>query len=171
MGFRWLLKVLELRYDISSRHHITETVLPKMHDFVKKHINSLLCDMSAISFTTDIWSSSVSSSDASASDVIPAVTVLQRLLAKETDEDRGIRTMKNTLLAAVKKRFSDVEKNPLASLLNPRYKDRFFSNTNSAREAKVMVIQELQKMSGGDADQHEEPPIRRPRRDQPRNCR
>ncbi|KAJ8412329.1 hypothetical protein AAFF_G00145960 [Aldrovandia affinis] len=35
----------------------------------------------------------VSSSDASASDVIPAVTVLQRLLAKETDEDRGIRTL------------------------------------------------------------------------------
>ncbi|KAJ8404125.1 hypothetical protein AAFF_G00344750 [Aldrovandia affinis] len=92
----------------------------------------------------------VSSSDASVSDVIPAVTVLQRLLAQETDEDRGIRTMKNTLLAAVKKRFSDVEKNPLyciASLLDPRYKDRFFSNTNTAREAKVMVIQELQKMS------------------------
>ncbi|KAJ8378704.1 hypothetical protein AAFF_G00236820 [Aldrovandia affinis] len=125
-----------------------------MHDFVKKHINSLLCDMSAISFTTDIWSNS-------------------RLLAKETDEDHGIRTTKNTLLAAVKKCFSDVEKNPLyciASLLNPSYKDRFFSNTNTAREAKVMVIQELQKMSGGDADQqeeHEELPIRRPRRDQP----
>ncbi|KAJ8410547.1 hypothetical protein AAFF_G00194510 [Aldrovandia affinis] len=107
----------------------------------------------------------VSSSDASASDVIPAVTVLQKWLAKETDEDRGIRTMKNTLLAAVKKRLSDME-NPLygiASLLNP-------SNTNTAREAKVMVIQELQKMSGGDADkqvEHEEPPIRRPRRDQP----
>ncbi|KAJ8358391.1 hypothetical protein AAFF_G00010380 [Aldrovandia affinis] len=93
---------------------------------------------------------------------------LKRLLAQETDEDRRIRTMKNTLLAAVKKRFSDVEKN--SSLLDPRYKDPFFSNTNTAREAKVMVIQELQKMSGGDADQqeeHEEPPIRRPRRDQP----
>ncbi|KAJ8355365.1 hypothetical protein AAFF_G00061750 [Aldrovandia affinis] len=124
-----------------------------MHDFVKKHINSLLCDMSANSFTIYIWSSS-------------------RLLAKETDEDRGIRTMKNTsLLAAVKKRFSDVEKNPLyciASLVDPRYTDRFFSNTNTAREAKVMVIQELQKLSGGgQQEEHEEPPIRRLRRDQP----
>ncbi|KAJ8408600.1 hypothetical protein AAFF_G00252350 [Aldrovandia affinis] len=79
--------------------------------------------------------------------------------------------MKNTLLAAVKKRFSYVEKNPLyciASLLDPRYTDRFFSNTNTAREAKVMVIQELQKMSGwGQQEEHEEPPIRRLRRDQP----
>ncbi|KAJ8333624.1 hypothetical protein SKAU_G00416320 [Synaphobranchus kaupii] len=82
--------------------------------------------------------------------------MLQRLLAKETDEDRGIRTTKNTLLAAVKKRCSDT-----------RSKDRFFSNTNTARETKVIVIQELQKMSDGDADQHKEPPIRRPRRDQP----
>lgn len=65
----------------------------------------------------------VSCSAASASEVIPAVTVLRRLLAKETEEDRGIRTMKSTLLAAVNKRFSEVERNPLyciATLLDPR---------------------------------------------------
>lgn len=60
MGFRRLLGVLEPRYEIPSQRHITDTVLPKMHEFVKKHISSLLCDMSAISLTTDIWSSSVS---------------------------------------------------------------------------------------------------------------
>uniref|UniRef100_A0A4W6F7S8 Aminopeptidase n=1 Tax=Lates calcarifer TaxID=8187 RepID=A0A4W6F7S8_LATCA len=36
------------------------TVLPNLHDFVKRHICSLLQDISALSFTTDIWTNSVS---------------------------------------------------------------------------------------------------------------
>ncbi|XP_038157148.1 zinc finger BED domain-containing protein 4-like [Cyprinodon tularosa] len=71
----------------------------------------------------------VSCSDALASDVIPAVTVLLRILNRETDDDQGIKTMKSTLAAAVKRRFTDMEKIPLyciAMLLDPRYKDRFF---------------------------------------------
>ncbi len=65
----------------------------------------------------------VSSSDALASDVIPAVTVLQRLLLKQMDEDHGIKTMKSTLHDALQRRFSNMEQNPLyciASLLDPR---------------------------------------------------
>lgn len=65
----------------------------------------------------------VSSYEALASDVIPAVTVLVRLLNRETDEDNGVKTMKATLLEAVKKRFSDVETNPLyfiSTILDPR---------------------------------------------------
>ncbi|KAL1249063.1 hypothetical protein QQF64_022381 [Cirrhinus molitorella] len=45
----------------------------------------------------------VSSSDAMAADVIPAITVLLRLLSRETEEDHGIKTMKGTLATAVKK--------------------------------------------------------------------
>ncbi len=60
LGFRRLLCILEPRYEIPSRTHITNTVLPKLHDFVKKHIHNLLQDVKALSFTTDIWSSSVS---------------------------------------------------------------------------------------------------------------
>lgn len=69
----------------------------------------------------------VSSSTGSAADVIPAVTVLKRILAKENEADSGIKTMKTTLLQAVNKRFSTVEDEPLyalATLLDPRYKDR-----------------------------------------------
>ena len=65
----------------------------------------------------------VSASDAMAADVIPAVTVLHRFLARETDEDHGVKAMKGTLAAAVRKRFTDVEANPLysiATLLHPR---------------------------------------------------
>lgn len=65
----------------------------------------------------------VSSGDALESDVIPAVTVLRRLLTKEMDEDHGIKAIQGTLTAAVKRCLSDEEKNPLyciMALLDPR---------------------------------------------------
>ncbi|CAI5671109.1 unnamed protein product [Oreochromis niloticus] len=95
----------------------------------------------------------LSSYDALAS-VIPAVTVLVRLLNRETDEDHGVKTMKATLLAAIKKRFSGVETNPLyfiSTILDPRFKDGFFSN-NTAPEAKLHLKQELQMMSRAEAE-------------------
>ncbi|XP_025752745.1 zinc finger BED domain-containing protein 4-like [Oreochromis niloticus] len=70
----------------------------------------------------------VSSSDAMAADVIPAVTVLHRFLTRETNDDHGIKAMKGTLAAVVRTRFTDVEENPLysiATLLDPRYKNHF----------------------------------------------
>ncbi|XP_025765939.1 zinc finger BED domain-containing protein 4-like [Oreochromis niloticus] len=60
VGFLRLLHVLEPRYDVPSRHYMTDTELPKLHVSVKKHIHSLLQASSAFSFTTDIWTSSVS---------------------------------------------------------------------------------------------------------------
>ncbi|XP_026087221.1 zinc finger BED domain-containing protein 4-like [Carassius auratus] len=112
----------------------------------------------------------VSSSEAMAADVIPAVTVLQRFLSRETDDDHGIKTMKVTLAAAVRRRFSDVEEQPLysiATLLDPRYKNLFFSNTNTAANAKEMLMRELLR-SSREEENHDlhEPPARKPRRDQ-----
>ena len=69
----------------------------------------------------------VSSSTAFTANVIPAVTVLKRILAKEGDADTGIKTMKKNLLQAVNKHFDTVEDEPLyalATLLDSRYKDR-----------------------------------------------
>ncbi|XP_058625330.1 zinc finger BED domain-containing protein 4-like [Onychostoma macrolepis] len=115
----------------------------------------------------------VSSSDALASDVIPAVTVLQRLLLKQMDEDHGIKTMKSTLLDALQRRFSNMEQNPLyciASLLDPRYKDRFFSNSDTARQANEMLILELQKISVGETatpETHAAPADKRSHSDRP----
>lgn len=65
----------------------------------------------------------ISSSTATAADVIPAITVLKRLLEKRADTDFGVGTTKATLLEAVQRRFSDVEKEPLytlATVLDPR---------------------------------------------------
>lgn len=96
----------------------------------------------------------VSRETASASDVLPAITgiffihfiyncylkqtiiyslhsfihslALRRVLSQEEEQDRGIQTMKMTLLEAVEKRFATVETEPffyMATLLDPRYKD------------------------------------------------
>ncbi|KAK7888714.1 hypothetical protein WMY93_024274 [Mugilogobius chulae] len=90
----------------------------------------------------------VSRETATAADVIPAITVLIRVLSRERDEDQGIRTMKRTLLDAVEKRFADVETEPLfyiATLLDPRYKDGQSANLLLAKEH---LIQEVAKSEG-----------------------
>ncbi|KAJ8353287.1 hypothetical protein SKAU_G00208540 [Synaphobranchus kaupii] len=90
----------------------------------------------------------VSSATASTADVIPSVTVLKRLLSMETEADSGVKTMKKTLLEAVNKRFSTVENEPLyalSTLLDPRYKDRFFTSADSAKRGKDALAKELEE--------------------------
>ncbi|KAJ8381100.1 hypothetical protein SKAU_G00018780 [Synaphobranchus kaupii] len=94
----------------------------------------------------------VSAETATAADVIPAITVLKRVLSREHSTDQGIKTMKSTLLEAVERRFSQVETEPLyciATLVDPRYKDRqvqYFTNPDNLRQAKDALIQEVGKM-------------------------
>ncbi len=59
VGFRRIVNVLEPKYKIPSRRHVTDIVLPQIHDAVKQHVVCMLHDIKAISFTTDIWSCSV----------------------------------------------------------------------------------------------------------------
>ncbi|KAM4560530.1 zinc finger BED domain-containing protein 4-like [Odontesthes bonariensis] len=89
----------------------------------------------------------VSRESATAADVIPAITVLSRVLSRE-EADHGVKTMKRTLLEAVEKRFSDVETQPLyyiATLLDSRYKDGFFTKPVNLSLAKDHLIQEVAK--------------------------
>lgn len=98
-----------------SEHELPATITANQWNLMEKMINILA--------PFEELTRHVSCSDSFASDVIPAVTVLQRLLSKEVDEDHGVKTMKNTLLGALQKRFSDMEQNPLyciATLLDPR---------------------------------------------------
>ncbi|KAL0150404.1 hypothetical protein M9458_054221, partial [Cirrhinus mrigala] len=61
IGFRRLIHHIEPRYTLPSRRYFTETSLPEMYDRVAKHVHELMTtDISALSFTTDIWSSDVS---------------------------------------------------------------------------------------------------------------
>ncbi|XP_077063451.1 zinc finger BED domain-containing protein 4-like [Siphateles boraxobius] len=91
----------------------------------------------------------VSASSASLADVIPVVCVLKRVLSRENEDDQGIKTMKSTLLDAVNRRFNDVESEPLysvATLLDPRYKDRYFTNADTLRLGKEALLAEVGKM-------------------------
>ncbi|KAJ4924591.1 hypothetical protein JOQ06_003544, partial [Pogonophryne albipinna] len=57
VGFRRLIEHIEPRYSLPSRRHLADVCLP----VVANHIHELLAtDITAISFTTDIWSSDVS---------------------------------------------------------------------------------------------------------------
>ncbi|XP_076828944.1 zinc finger BED domain-containing protein 4-like [Brachyhypopomus gauderio] len=90
----------------------------------------------------------VSSSSSSASDVIPIVCVLKRFLSRENEDDEGIKKMKSILLEAVNRRFRDVESEPLytfATLLDPRYKDRCFTNIEASKQAKALLVVEVMK--------------------------
>lgn len=72
----------------------------------------------------------VSLASACTSDTIPILAGLKKRL-QTTEDDAGVKTMKAALLDALCSRFQVVEENPmytLASLLDPRYKTRFFSS-------------------------------------------
>ncbi|XP_067312623.1 zinc finger BED domain-containing protein 4-like [Pseudorasbora parva] len=97
----------------------------------------------------------VSSSEAMAADVIPAVTVLQRFLSRETDDDHGFKTMKGTLAAAVRRRFSDVEEQ--RTPLQHRY---------STRPQEVLMRELLRSSREEENHDLHEPPARKPRSDQ-----
>ncbi|XP_036003030.1 zinc finger BED domain-containing protein 4-like [Fundulus heteroclitus] len=91
----------------------------------------------------------VSAETATTADVIPAIAALKRVLSREQATDEGVKTMKRTLLEAVERRFSHVESDPLysvASLVDPRYKDRYFADPNSLGPAKDALIREVEKM-------------------------
>uniref|UniRef100_A0A8C5PW74 BED-type domain-containing protein n=1 Tax=Leptobrachium leishanense TaxID=445787 RepID=A0A8C5PW74_9ANUR len=146
----------------SSENELPATLTANQWNLMEKTVNILA--------PFEELTRQVSSSEAFASDVIPTVAVLHRMLSKEADEDHGIKTMKSTLLGALKKRFSETEQNPLyciASLLDPRYKDRFFLNADSGRQAKEILMQELQTTAERDAPQETgEPAVKRPHTEQ-----
>ena len=87
--------------------------------------------------------------------------MLDKTLKKHHD-DLGIRTMKNAMLASLTRRFKDVEQNislVIASLLDPRFKDRFFSSVSQQAEARKMLIEEMEKeKASSDTKTMHEPP-------------
>ncbi len=79
----------------------------------------------------------MSKADSSASCVIPCAAVLRCLLETEGPSSKGIKTLRNTMLESLGKRFSNVqeaEEAALACLLNPRYKERPLSPETLAQD-------------------------------------
>ncbi|KAI7814064.1 putative zinc finger BED domain-containing protein 4-like [Triplophysa rosa] len=91
----------------------------------------------------------INSSQSSTADVIPAIVVLKNLLSQERDTDSGIKTMKSTLLQAVNERLCNIEDEPLfsvATLLDPRCKDRYFTSADAVIHAKNALTKEAEKI-------------------------
>uniref|UniRef100_A0A671P1N0 BED-type domain-containing protein n=1 Tax=Sinocyclocheilus anshuiensis TaxID=1608454 RepID=A0A671P1N0_9TELE len=59
-GFQRLVRHLEPRYTLPSRCYFADVCLPEIYNRVADHVHKLLHNDSAMSFTTDIWSSDVS---------------------------------------------------------------------------------------------------------------
>ncbi|XP_069395941.1 zinc finger BED domain-containing protein 4-like [Paralichthys olivaceus] len=95
----------------------------------------------------------ISSHLATTADVIPSVVALKRLLSKAADTDSGVRTAKHTLLEAVNARFGSAFSEPLyylATILDPRYKDRYF-DTVTKQAAANMLQKQVDKMTHSDS--------------------
>ena len=56
-GFKNMLKVLEPRYEIPSRTHFSEKVVPDLYEREKKKVVDELSQVSAVALTTDGWTS------------------------------------------------------------------------------------------------------------------
>jgi len=56
-GFKRLLQVLDPRYQIPSRKHFSETVIPKMYEEMKAKVKACIDPIPFIVFTTDCWTS------------------------------------------------------------------------------------------------------------------
>lgn len=110
----------------------------------------------------------ISSHTATASDVIPSVEALKRLLNKSLSTDSRVKTRKATLLEAVKHWFNCIYTEPLyflATILDPKYKDRFFDQATKQRVTE-MLLSQLNKMTAPENStekerKESEPPLKK----------
>ncbi len=56
-GFKHMLKVLEPHYDIPSRTHFSEKIVPDLYEQEKKKVVDELSRASSVALTTDGWTS------------------------------------------------------------------------------------------------------------------
>ena len=84
---------------------------------------------------------SISTEVASVSLIIPFIRAFRRTL-EDDNNDRGIRTMKSEMLDSLKRRYGDAESNEalvLATLLDPQFKDKFFSGLHEKIKAEELL--------------------------------
>lgn len=87
----------------------------------------------------------ISSSNASAADVILLLAALMRLLKKEAETDHGVKATKSALLEAVNRCFSQADSEPLfciTTVLDTQYKDHYI-DVEKKQRVKEMVQAEL----------------------------
>lgn len=89
----------------------------------------------------------LSSSQASISQIIPVVTIINQAL-KRTSEDKGVKSLKSKLRDALDRRFGQKEydsKFAVATLVDPRYKKNFFQGKQARDSAVSRLLEELKE--------------------------
>ena len=92
----------------------------------------------------------ISTETAAVSVIIPVVRGLMKTLEKHNN-DSGVRTMKGEMLTSLKRRFADMEDNEalvLATILDPRYKNKFFCNKEQATDLLIAKYSTLLTAEG-----------------------
>ena len=86
----------------------------------------------------------ISAEFSSISQVIPLVRALRQVLEKEV-EDTGACSLKNKMLDSLHSRFDKIEDKDflvLATILDPRYKDKLFTSGSSRQFSKTLLVGE-----------------------------
>lgn len=97
---------------------------------------------------------SISTEEASVSLIIPFVQALRLTLKKNTDDDRGVLTMKDEMLQSLDKRYEDIEEYEelvIASTLDPRFKNKFFKCSNPVK----LLTEKLQTIPNEDSSKEQ----------------
>ena len=124
----------------SAQHDIPQ-LTANQFDLINKLINILT--------PIEDITQSISSEGSSLSIVIPFVRALRNHLENNDDNDRGVRTMKHEMLKSLNTRFQEVETNELlvlATILDPCFKDKFFSGLTNRMNAKATLIAKLEEI-------------------------
>jgi len=85
---------------------------------------------------------------AATSTLIPLLGALEKSLTKHHD-DSGVQTMKSKMLSSLKRRFADVEENEvliIATVVDPRYKDKIFAKLATKELAKQSIVDMCNKI-------------------------
>ena len=97
--------------------------------------------------------------------IIPLVRALNKTLSHNGD-DYGVCRMKAEMLQSIERRFADVEEKEvlvLATIIDPRVKDKFFSGAVNRQNAKKMLLDECKKIRESNSCYiMAEPPSKRP---------
>ena len=84
----------------------------------------------------------ISTSSACISTVIPLIKILEKALNKH-DDDASILTMKTEMLNSLQHRFDSIEEISelsIATILDPRFKDKFFTKAETKQSARKFLI-------------------------------
>ena len=117
---------------------------------------------------------SVSTEAASTSLITFFVQALRLTLEKNDDSDRGVQAMKTDILASLNRRYDNIKTSTLqmvAMLLDPRFKDKFFSKSDAKTKNLEVINYKLFEINTDEDGVAPVPSPKQPRQSEGlRNC-